>query len=82
MHSEVIKFPTIGTLLQSTRPYHLPNKGLLGHNNTYRRITSQLPYFFDQTLLLLFISLLVLCGYYSRAAFISLESPETSTTAG
>ena len=30
----------------------------------------------------LLLSLLVLCGYYSRAAFISLESPKTSTTAG
>ena len=57
------------------------------------------PYFLDQTLRLLFISLLVLYsyysraatirgwllfegGYYSRAAFISLESLETSTTAG
>ena len=39
----------------------------------------QVLYFFDQTPQLLFISLLVLCGYYSRAAFISLESPETST---
>ena len=41
-----------------------------------------IPYFFNQTLLLLFISLLVLCGYYSRVAFISLESLETSTAAG
>ena len=42
----------------------------------------ELPYFFDQTPRLLFISLLVLCGYYSRAAFIFLESLETSMTAG
>ena len=33
-------------------------------------------YFFDQTPWLLFISRLILCGYYSRAAFISLESQE------
>ena len=46
-------------------------------------------YFFDQTSRLLFISLLILCGNYSRAAttmylraaFISLESFEMSTTA-
>ena len=44
--------------------------------------TVYIPYFFDQMPRLLFISLLVLCSYYSRAAFISLESPETSTTAG
>ena len=41
-----------------------------------------LPYFFDQTPRLLFISLLVLCGYYLRVAFISLESLETLTMAG
>ena len=34
----------------------------------------ELLYFFDQTSQLLFISLLVLCGYYSRAEFISLET--------
>ena len=28
-----------------------------------------IPYFFDQKPQLLFISLLALCGYYSRAAF-------------
>ena len=39
----------------------------------------QVLYFFNQTPQLLCISLLVLCGYYSRVAFISLESPETST---
>ena len=38
-----------------------------------------IQYFFDQTPRLLFISLVVLCSYYSRAAFISLESPWTST---
>ena len=37
------------------------------------------PYFFVQMLQLLFISLL---RYYLRAAFISLESLETSMTAG
>ena len=48
----------------------------------------EIPYFFNQTPRLLFISLLVFVrllfegGYYSRAAFISLESPETSSTAG
>ena len=42
----------------------------------------RIPYFFDQTPRLLFISLHVLCSYYSWAVFISLESLETSTTAG
>ena len=41
-----------------------------------------ISYFFDQTPWLLFILLFVLCGYYLRAAFISLESSETSTMAG
>ena len=36
--------------------------------------TSYVLYFFDQTLRQVFLSLLVLCGYYSRAAFISLET--------
>ena len=36
--------------------------------------------FFDQTPRLLFISLLILCGYNSRVAFISFESLVTSTT--
>ena len=35
-------------------------------------------YFFNQTLLILFILLLILCGYYLRV----LGSLETSTTAG
>ena len=39
-------------------------------------------YFFDQMLWLLFILLLILCGYYSSVVFISLESPDTSTMAG
>ena len=34
------------------------------------RSTTHILYFFDQTLRLLFISLLVLCGYYSRVATI------------
>ena len=33
-----------------------------------------IPYFFEQTPRLLFILLLILCSYYSRAAFISLET--------
>ena len=61
--------------------------------NDLGTIKARVPYmyFFDQTsrLLHVFISLLVLCGYYSRAAttmylraaFISLESFEMSTTA-
>ena len=39
-------------------------------------------YFFNQIPQLLFILQLVLCGYYSRAAFISLEILETSTKRG
>ena len=39
-------------------------------------------YFLDQTPQLLSILLLVLSGYNSRVAFIFLESPETSMTAG
>ena len=35
-----------------------------------RLVILHIPYFFDQTPRLLFISLLVLCGYYSRAATI------------
>ena len=59
--------------------------------NDLGTIKARVPYmyFFDQTSRLLFISLLVLCGYYLRvattmylrAAFISLESFEMSTTA-
>ena len=59
--------------------------------NDLSMIKARVPYmyFFDQTSRLLFISLHVLCGYYSRAAttmylraaFISLESFEMSTTA-
>ena len=51
-----------------------------GHYSTC--IYTQIPYFFNQTLWLLFFSLLVLCGYYSRVVFISLESPRRSTMAG
>ena len=40
------------------------------------------PYFFNQTLQLIFYHCLLLCGYYLRAAFISLESLQTSTPAG
>ena len=43
-----------------------------------------IPYFFDQTPRLLaarFVRLLFEGGYYLRAAFISLESQETSTIA-
>ena len=36
----------------------------------------------DQILRLLFFHCSFLCGYYSRAAFISLENPQTSMTAG
>ena len=43
---------------------------------------SVVPYFFNQMPWLLFISLLLLCGFYLRAVFISLESVETSTMAG
>ena len=38
---------------------------------------SQIPYFFDQMPRLLFISLLILCGYYSKAAFITLDIDNT-----
>ena len=44
--------------------------------------TMQLPYFFDQTSWLPSILLFLLCGYYSRVEFISLESLDTSTKAG
>ena len=42
---------------------------------------TMLPDFFDQMLQLLFFLLLVLCSFYSRAAFLSLEIPQTSTMA-
>ena len=41
-----------------------------GNNMVSRIISKYIPYFFDLMLRLLFISLLVLCGYYSRAATI------------
>ena len=43
---------------------------------------TQIPYFFNQTPQLLFFRCSFLCGYYSRAAFISLESLKTPTMAG
>ena len=40
------------------------------------------PYFFNQMLQLIFYHCSLLCGYYLRVAFISLESLQTSTPAG